>query len=58
MSKFLTALKKLETSVDFSENVFLNGCRFSSPSANFTFGAYHHLPFGYSLILWGEPKSR
>lgn len=35
----------------------VHGCKFSSPSANFTFGAYHHLPFGYSLILWGLPKS-
>lgn len=43
--------------VDYSENPFDHIMTTDSPSLNWIFGNTHGLPFGYSLLLWGAPKS-
>jgi RecA/RadA recombinase len=36
---------------------YARGLRTRSPSVNWGFGRTHMLPFGYSMLLWGKPKS-
>lgn len=43
--------------VDYSENPFSDILFTDSPSFNWMLGNTHGLPFGYSLLLWGAPKS-
>jgi hypothetical protein len=43
--------------VDYSENPFDSIMTTDSPSFNWIMGNTHGLPFGYSLLLWGAPKS-
>lgn len=52
---WMKALNKLEGAVNKEANPFVAGCRFPSPSLNFTFGNTHLLPFGYTLIMYGPP---
>lgn len=43
--------------VDYSENPFNSILTTDSPSFNWMMGNTHGLPQGYSLLLWGAPKS-
>lgn len=43
--------------VDYSENPFDSILTTDSPSFNWLFGNTHGLPLGYSVLLWGAPKS-
>lgn len=48
---------KIPGRVDFSYNPYLYGLDTRSPSLNWCLGNTHILPFGHSLLLWGEAKS-
>jgi RecA/RadA recombinase len=51
------AFFKNKNVVDYSENPFNNILTTDSPSFNWMLGNTHGLPLGYSLLLWGAPKS-
>jgi len=59
MSKWMKQLKNMEGAVDKEYNPFApeNVLRTKSPSLNWIYGKGAGLPFGYSTILFGPPKS-
>lgn len=59
MNKFAAKLRKLEGAVVERTDPFSpdNLLKWSSPGVNWIFGKNHGMPFGYSVLLWGEKKS-
>jgi RecA/RadA recombinase len=59
MSKWMKQLKNMEGAVDKEYNPFApeNVLQTKSPSLNWIYGKGSGLPFGYSTILFGPPKS-
>lgn len=58
MNKFLTKLRSLEGAIKNDNDPLKNCLQSSSPSVNWAFGiAGHGLPFGYSAVFYGPPKS-
>jgi len=55
--KFLNQLRKMEGAVDPEYNPFEHGIKSGSPSLDWIYGKGMALPFGYSEILFGPPKS-
>jgi hypothetical protein len=56
-NKFMKQFQKMAGAVDRKYNPFHHGLRTSSPSVNWVFGNTHVLPFGYTGVLYGPPKS-
>lgn len=56
-SDLMKQLLKLEGAVKRDYNPFLHGIQPPSPSLSYTFDNTWMLPFGYSLLLWGEQKT-
>ena len=56
-NKFLAQLRKMEGAVDTDHNPFESGIKSGSPSLDWIYGKGMALPFGYSEILFGPPKS-
>lgn len=56
-NKWMSKLQKLEGAVIERRNIHKNVIQPASPYLGFIFGHGHGLPFGHSMMLWGEPKS-
>ena len=56
-NKFLEKLQKLEGAVLMDSDPYDTIVKSQSPSFNFIFGNSWGLPFGYTALLWGPPKS-
>jgi len=57
VSKYLKQLRSMEGAVDTSYNPFQHVIKTGSPSLDWIYGKGMGLPYGYSEILFGPPKS-
>lgn len=57
MNKYLKQLRSMEGAVDTEYNPFKHVIRTGSPSLDWIYGKGMGLPYGYSEILFGPPKS-
>lgn len=59
MSDWMKKLQKMDGAANPEYNAFApeNVCRSPSPSLNWIFGKGAGIPYGYSAIFYGEPKS-
>lgn len=55
-NKFADDMRKWDNVVKYDYNPFAHGLASGSPSLNYTLGRSHMIPYGFSLVVFGEPK--